>query len=194
MAIFGPKPWVDPFGKMSICRLFELLFFYMLERRFFALEYRKSHFPGLYGLKKKGWKTGHFWTKTMGSPLWKKSRFFDCWTFCFYRLERLFLVLENRKRHFAGLYSLIKRRKNGHFWTKTMGSPLWKNIYFSTFWTSCFYSLERRFFVVKYRKRNFLGLYCIKEKLGKMAIFGSKLSVNPLEKLSLFRLFELLFL
>ena len=24
MAIFGPKPWVNPFGKMSIFKLFEL--------------------------------------------------------------------------------------------------------------------------------------------------------------------------
>ena len=27
MAIFGPKPWVNPFGKMSIFRLFELVVF-----------------------------------------------------------------------------------------------------------------------------------------------------------------------
>ena len=27
MCIFGPKPWVNHFGKMSIFRLFELLFF-----------------------------------------------------------------------------------------------------------------------------------------------------------------------
>ena len=27
MAIFGPKPWVNPFGKMSIFRVFELLVF-----------------------------------------------------------------------------------------------------------------------------------------------------------------------
>ena len=27
MAIFGPKPWVNPFGKMSIFRLFDLLVF-----------------------------------------------------------------------------------------------------------------------------------------------------------------------
>ena len=27
MAIFGPKPWVIPFGKMSIFRLFELRVF-----------------------------------------------------------------------------------------------------------------------------------------------------------------------
>ena len=147
--------------------------FYMLERRFFALEYRKSHFPGLYGLKKKleNWP---FLDQNHGFTSLEKSRFFDCWTFCFYRLERLFFVLENRKRHFAGLYSLIKRRKNGHFWTKSMGSPLWKNIYFSTFWTSCFYSLERRFFVVKYRKRNFPGVYCIKENTWKNGHFWIK--------------------
>ena len=27
MAIFGPKPWVNPFGKMSIFYLFEILVF-----------------------------------------------------------------------------------------------------------------------------------------------------------------------
>ena len=27
MATFGPKPWVNPFGKMSIFRLFELFVF-----------------------------------------------------------------------------------------------------------------------------------------------------------------------
>ena len=58
-AIFGPKPWVNAFGKMSIFRLFELLVFYSVERRFFVLESRKGHFPGLY-CPKKGWKKGHF--------------------------------------------------------------------------------------------------------------------------------------
>ena len=27
MVIFGPKPWVNPFGKISIFRLFEVLVF-----------------------------------------------------------------------------------------------------------------------------------------------------------------------
>ena len=27
MAIFGPKPWINPFGKMSIFRVFEGLVF-----------------------------------------------------------------------------------------------------------------------------------------------------------------------
>ena len=60
MAISGPKPWVNSFGKMSIFRLVELLFFYSLERRFLVLEYRKRHFPGLYCLKKKVGKMANF--------------------------------------------------------------------------------------------------------------------------------------
>ena len=66
MASFGQKQWVNPFGKSSIFRHFELPLFFSLERRFFVLEYRKSHFPNQYSLKKKSWKNGHIWTKTMG--------------------------------------------------------------------------------------------------------------------------------
>ena len=66
MVSFGPKPWVNLYGKMAIFRLFELLF-YSLERRFFDLKYRKERsFPGLYCLPKRSWKNGHFGTKTMG--------------------------------------------------------------------------------------------------------------------------------
>ena len=66
MAIFGPNPWVKPFGKMSIFRLFGTSCYFCLERRSFNLEYRKSHFPNLQCRKKKCWKNGHIWTKTMG--------------------------------------------------------------------------------------------------------------------------------
>ena len=55
-----------PFGKIPMFQIFELLVFYSLERRYFVLEYRKTHFAGLYYLKTKSWKNGHFWTKTMG--------------------------------------------------------------------------------------------------------------------------------
>ena len=36
----------------------------------------------------------------------------------------------------------------------------------------CFYRLQRRFFHLEYPKRHFPGLYCLKKKVGKMAIFG----------------------
>ena len=66
MANFGPKPWVNPYGKMSIFRVFEHFFFFGLERRFFVVEYRKINFDDLNCLKKRCWKNGHFYTRTMG--------------------------------------------------------------------------------------------------------------------------------
>ena len=83
MAIFVPKPWVNPFGKMLILRLFERLVFFGLERRFFVLEYSKRHFPGLYCLKKKGAKMVIFGPKPLVNPLGKMS--------IFQLFERLFL-------------------------------------------------------------------------------------------------------
>ena len=53
-ANFSAKPWVNTFGKMSIFPLFQVIVFYCLEGRFFVLEYHKTHFSGLYCLKKDG--------------------------------------------------------------------------------------------------------------------------------------------
>ena len=129
----------------------------------------------------------------MGLPVWKNVNFSISWTYWFYSLERRFIVVEYHERHFPGLYFLRKESsKNGYFWTKTMGKVLWKNDNFLSFWTACFYSVVRRFFVVEYRKRHFPGLYCLKKKVGKMAIFGPKPWVNPFGKMSILRLFELL--
>ena len=72
------------------------------------------------------------------------------------------------------------------FWPKTMGQPLWKNVNFGTFWTCYFYALHRCFFVPEYRQRHFLGLYCLKKKVGEMAIFGPKPWVIPFAKMSIF--------
>ena len=65
MANFGPKPWTNPFGKKLNFSTFSTSCFYSLERRFIAIEYHKTHFPGLHCLKKRRWKNGQFWTKTM---------------------------------------------------------------------------------------------------------------------------------
>ena len=135
MAIFGQKPWVNPFGKMSIFSSFWTSCFYSLERRFLVLEYRERHFPGLNCLKKKVGKMAIIRPKPWVNPFGKMSIFWTLWTFCFYSLERRFFVLEYRKRHFLGLYCLKKKvRKNGHFWSKTMG----KNQFFRLFLTFCF--------------------------------------------------------
>ena len=141
----------NPLGK---CQFFDFWnsCFYSEEKRFFVLEYRKRHFPGLYCLKKKFEKMAFFGPKLWNDPFTKNVNFSTIWTSCFYTLERRFFLLEYRKRHFFGLYCLKKKSlKNGHFWTKTMGYPLWKYFNFSTFWTSCFNRLERCVFDLEYR-------------------------------------------
>ena len=72
---FRPKPWLNPFGKMAIFRLFKLLLFYSLERRFLALEYRKRHFPDLYCLRKKVGKMAIFRPTPWLNPIGKMAIF-----------------------------------------------------------------------------------------------------------------------
>ena len=66
-----------------------------------------------------------------------------------------------------------------------------KDVNFLSFSTLCFYSLERRFWVLEYHKRHFPGLYCLKKKVRKVAIFRPKPWVNRFRKMSIFRIFEL---
>ena len=131
------------------------------------------------------------------SPL-ENINFSTFWTSCFYILERRIFVLKYRKRHFPGLYCFKKkvgkmaifgRKPWVPWWSNMKLLPLWKNVNVSTIWTSSFYSLDRRFSVLEYRKRHFSGLYCLKKKVEKMAIFGPKPWVNPFRKMSIFWLF-----
>ena len=83
MAIFGPKPWVNPFGKMSIFRLFELLVFIAQKSVFSFQNILKDIFLAYVTYKKKLEKWP-FQDETHGlTPLGKISicRFFDILVF-----------------------------------------------------------------------------------------------------------------
>ena len=88
----------------------------------------------------------------------------------------------------------MPEKKNGImaiFGPKPWVNPFGKIVNFSTFWTCCFCSLERRFFILEYHKRHCPGLYYLQKKVAKKAIFRPKPWVNPIEKMSTFRLFGL---
>ena len=57
-----------------------------------------------------------------------------------------------------------------------------------------FYSLERRFSVLEYRKRHFPSLYCLKKKLEKWPFLDQNHGLTPLEKCQFFDFLNLLFL
>ena len=84
-----------------------------------------------------------------------------------------------------------KKLKKWFFLDQNHGLTPLEKCQFSVFWTFCFSSVERNFFVLEYRKRHFPGLNCLKRKVGKMAIFGPKSWVNLLGIMSIFRLFLL---
>ena len=75
MAIFGPKPGVNFFGKMSFFSAFMTSCFLRLERRFFVPEYRKRHFLRLYCQKKEVGKMVIFGLKQWDNPFGKMSTF-----------------------------------------------------------------------------------------------------------------------
>ena len=102
------KPWVNPFGKMSIFLSFWTSSFYSLERGFFVLEYHRIHFPGLHCVKKKVGKMAFFGPKTWVNPFGKMSifRLFELFVFI---AQKSVYFLEYQKRHFPGLYCLKKK-------------------------------------------------------------------------------------
>ena len=141
MVIYGPKPWVNPFGRMSIFRLFSTCCFYSLERRFLSPEYHKRQFPGLYCLKKKIEKMAIFGPKPWVNPFAKMSIFPLFELLLFIALKGGF-VLEYQKRHFPGLYCLKKKWEKWPFLDQNQGlTPLEKCQFFPLFSTCCFYSL-----------------------------------------------------
>ena len=104
------------------------------------------------------------------------------------------MVLEYRKRNFPGLYCPNKKLEKWRFLDLKPGLTFLKNVNFLTVLTFRFYSLERCFLVLEYRKTHFPGLQCLKKQLGKMAIFGPKAWVNPLEKCQFFDFLNLFFI
>ena len=74
-----------------------------------------------------------------------------------------------------------------HFGPQPWTNPFEKNFNFSTVITACFYSLEKRFFLVEYHKRQFPRLYCLKKKkMQKWPILDQNHGVTPLEKWQFF--------
>ena len=106
-----------------------------------------------------------------------------------------FFVPEYRKRHFTSLFCLKKEKlEKWPFLDQNHGlAPLEKWQFFD-FLNFFFYSLDRRFFVLEYRKRHFPGLFCPKKKkLEKWSFFDQNHGLTPLEKWQFFDFFNFFF-
>ena len=73
------------------------------------------------------------------------------------------------------------------------GLTLRKNVNFWTFRTSCFYSLEKLFFVLEYQKRHFPCLFCLKKKFEKWPFLEQNRGLTPLKKCQFFVFLNFIF-
>ena len=105
-----------------------------------------------------------------------ESQFFDFFNFLFFKPKKAFFL--SKKTFFCPTLPIKKDGKMANF-----GPKPWKNVNFSTFSTSSFYSLGNRFLVLlQYRKTPFPGLDCLKNKIKKWAILDKNHGLTPLEK------------
>ena len=105
----------------------------------------------------------------------EKWQFFDFLNFLFLLPRKAFFRSRISQKTFS--YTVLPSKKKLGKWpflSKNHGITPLEKWQFSTFSTSCFHSLERRFFLREYRKTYFSGLYCLKKKVEKMAFFGPK--------------------
>ena len=89
MAIFGPKPQVNPFGKMSIFRLFQLLVFIAQKGVFAFYNIVKDICPA-YLAKKNKVEKWSFLNQKQGSTRLEKCEFFDLFKFVFLQPRKAF--------------------------------------------------------------------------------------------------------
>ena len=111
MAIFGSKPWVNPFRKMSIFRLFELLFF-IKQKGVFSFQNIIKNFFLEYIVKKKSSKKWPFLDKKHRLAPWEKCQFLDVFNFLFLQPRKAFFRSRMSEKTFS-LFILLKKKKAG---------------------------------------------------------------------------------
>ena len=89
MAIFGLKPWVNPFGKMSIFRLFEFPFF-ITQKGVFPFQNIVKDIFLAYIAKKQRLEKWPFLDQNHGLTRLGKCQFFDCLNVLFLQPRKAF--------------------------------------------------------------------------------------------------------
>ena len=147
MAIFGPKPWVNPFGKMSIFGFFELLVFIAQKGVFSFQSVVKVHFFGLYCLKKKNLKKRPFLDQNHGLTPLEKCQFYDFLNFLFLQHRNAFFLCQNIVKDIFLAYIASKEKvKKWPFLDKNHGLTPFKKQQFFDFLNFLFLQPRKGFF------------------------------------------------
>ena len=134
MVIFGPKPFVNPYGKMSIFRLFELLLFIALKGVFCLQNIIKYIFLAYIAKKKEIDKTAIFGQQPSVNPFEKMSIFRLFELLLFIALKGDFSFWNIVKDIFPAYIALPKKLREWLFLKQNHGlTPLEKCQFFDFF-------------------------------------------------------------
>ena len=178
------------------CQFFDFLNFLFLKPRklFFVLEYYRTHFPGLYCLKKR-WEMVDFTAKPWTKPFGKMS-IFRLFELLVFKAQKVVFLFQNIIEHIFLAYTALKKKvgKMVDFTANPWTKPFGKMSIFRRFELLVFYSLESCFFFLEYYTTHFQGLYSLKKKLEKWLILQQSHGLNPLKHCQIFDFLNFLFL
>ena len=145
MAIFGPKRLVNPFGKMSVFRVFELLVFIALKGFFSFQNIVKDIFPGYIAEKKNLGYMAIFGPKRWVNPFGKMS-IFRLFEFLVFIAQKGVFSFQNIVKDIFLAYNALKKfEKIAIFGPKPWVNPL-KKCQFFDFLNVLFLQPSKAFF------------------------------------------------
>ena len=160
MAIFGPKPWDNPFGKMVIFPVFVLY----LRKAFYRSRLSEEKFSlPIFAKKKEKLEKWPFLDQNHGLIPLEKCQFFDFLNFLF---------LQARKAFFRSRIS--RKLEKWPFLDQNHGLAPLEKCQFFDFLNFLFIQLRRAFFRSRVLQKPFSWPLLLIKKGGKMAIFGPK--------------------
>ena len=155
MVIFRPKPWVNPFGKMSIFRLLELLVFIAQKGVFSIQNIEKVIFLTYSAEKKNVGKMAIFGPKPWVNPFAKMSIFRLLERFVFIAQKGAFSFQIIVKVIFLTNIALQKRLEKWPYLDQNHGLTPFEKCQFSNFWNFLFLLPRKAFFQSRISKKSF---------------------------------------
>ena len=195
MAIFGPKRWVNPFGKMSIFRLFELLVF-IAQKGVFSFQNIIKDILLAYITKKKKVEKWPFLDQNHRLTLLEKCQFFLVFQLVLFIAQKGVFSFQNIvKDIFLGYIGLKKKvAKMASLEPKPLVNPFGKMSNFRRFELLVFIAQKDVFLFQNMVKDISLTILPDKKKMEKLPFLDQNHGITPLEKCQLFELLNFLFL
>ena len=178
---------------MSIFRLFELLVF-ILEMRFFALEYRQRHFTGLYFVKKMLEKQP-FLDQNHGLTRLEKCQIFEFLIILFSQLRKAFFRSTISSKRFS--WTILPKKKSWKlpFLDQNHGLTPLEKCQFFEFFIILFSQLIKTFFRSTISSKRFSWTILPKKKnFETWPFLDQNNALTPLKKCQFFNCLNFLFL